>query len=39
MSTADWIVTLAGAGLAAFELWFFLAPRGKARDPRRASGE
>ena len=24
MSTAEWIVVLAGAALIAFELWFFL---------------
>jgi hypothetical protein len=33
MSPAEWIVLLAGAGLIAFELWFFLggAPSGGRR--------
>ncbi|HUP00494.1 MAG TPA: hypothetical protein VM737_03110 [Gemmatimonadota bacterium] len=37
MSGAEWAVTVAGAALIAFELWFFLGGR-RARGGRFAEG-
>ena len=34
MSPMDWIVVLAGAGLIAFELWFFLGTPSRGEKAR-----